>query len=97
MKRYSMIAALLLGVFLTLFFLVVALNVALVKEPSSWLGQAGVLTGFVGVCLLVIDVWAAGALQHGAGCPRCALWRQGRNSPLACGKYGRDLGRVWYR
>lgn len=56
MKRYSMIAALLLGVFLTLFFLVEALNVALVKEPSSWLGQAGVLTGFVGVCLLVTDV-----------------------------------------
>ena len=56
MRRYSIFAALLLGAFLTLFFLVEALNVALVKEPSSWLGQAGVLAGFVGVCLLVTDV-----------------------------------------
>jgi uncharacterized membrane protein YdjX (TVP38/TMEM64 family) len=56
MKRYSTIAVLLLGLFVTLFFLVEALNVALVKEPSSWLGHAGVLTGFVGVCLLVADV-----------------------------------------
>jgi uncharacterized membrane protein YdjX (TVP38/TMEM64 family) len=56
MKRYSMIAALLLGVFLAIFLLVEALNVPLLKEPSSWLEQAGVLTGFVGVCLLVADV-----------------------------------------
>jgi uncharacterized membrane protein YdjX (TVP38/TMEM64 family) len=56
MKRYSMIAALLLGVFLTLLLLVEALNVPLLEEPSSWLGEAGVLTGVVGVSLLVADV-----------------------------------------
>jgi uncharacterized membrane protein YdjX (TVP38/TMEM64 family) len=56
MKCYSTIAALLLGLFLTIFLLIEALNVPLLREPSSWLEQAGPLTGFVGVCLLVADV-----------------------------------------
>src|SRR5215212_9931990 len=51
-----MIAALLFGILLTLFLLVEALNVTLLKEPSFWLEQAGVLAGFAGVCLLVVDV-----------------------------------------
>ena len=51
-----MIAALLFGILLTLFLLVEALNVTLLKEPSFWLEQAGVLAGFAGVCLLVSDV-----------------------------------------
>jgi uncharacterized membrane protein YdjX (TVP38/TMEM64 family) len=55
-KYYSMIAALLFGILLTLFLLVEALNVTLLKEPSFWLEQAGVLAGFAGVCLLVADV-----------------------------------------
>jgi uncharacterized membrane protein YdjX (TVP38/TMEM64 family) len=56
MRRYSIFAVLLLGIFLTLFLVVEALNITLLKEPSSWLGEAGVLAGFVGVCLLVADV-----------------------------------------
>lgn len=56
MRYYSMIAALLFGILLTLFLLVEALNVTLLKEPSFWLEQAGVLAGFAGVCLLVSDV-----------------------------------------
>jgi uncharacterized membrane protein YdjX (TVP38/TMEM64 family) len=55
-RYYSMIAALLFGILLTLFLLVEALNVTLLKEPSFWLEQAGVLAGFAGVCLLVSDV-----------------------------------------
>jgi len=55
-RNYSIIAALLFGILLTLFLLVEALNVTLLKEPSSWLEQAGVLAGFAGVCLLVSDV-----------------------------------------
>ena len=56
MRYYSMIATLVFGILLTLFLLVEALNVTLLKEPSFWLEQAGVLAGFAGVCLLVSDV-----------------------------------------
>jgi len=51
-----MIATLVFGILLTLFLLVEALNITLLKEPSFWLEQAGVLAGFAGVCLLVSDV-----------------------------------------
>jgi uncharacterized membrane protein YdjX (TVP38/TMEM64 family) len=51
-----MIAALLFGIFLALFLLVEASNITLLKRPSFWLEQAGVLAGFAGVCLLVADV-----------------------------------------
>src|SRR5215204_2586250 len=51
-----MIATLVFGILLTLFLLVEALNITLLKEPSFWLEQAGVLAGFAGVCLLVVDV-----------------------------------------
>lgn len=56
MRRYSMIALLLFTIFLTLFLLVEALNVTLLKEPSIWLARPGVLAGFAGSCLLVVDV-----------------------------------------
>lgn len=51
-----MIAALLFGIVLALFLLVEAFDITLLKEPSFWLEQAGVLGGFAGVCLLVTDV-----------------------------------------
>jgi uncharacterized membrane protein YdjX (TVP38/TMEM64 family) len=56
MKRYSMIAVSMLGFFVATFLLIEALNVPLLKESSSWFKQAGILPGFVGVCLLVADV-----------------------------------------
>jgi uncharacterized membrane protein YdjX (TVP38/TMEM64 family) len=51
-----MIAASLFGIFLVLFFLVEALNITLLNEPSFWLEHAGVLAWLAGVCLLVADV-----------------------------------------
>ena len=56
MRQYSIIASLLIGILLALFLLVEACDITLLKEPSVWLEQPGVLAGFAGVCLLVADV-----------------------------------------
>ena len=45
-----------IGILLALFLLVEACDITLLKEPSVWLEQPGVLAGFAGVCLLVADV-----------------------------------------
>ncbi len=56
MRRYRIIAGLLLGLFLLLFLLVEALGVPLLTDPSPWLARGGMLAALVGVGLLVVDV-----------------------------------------
>jgi uncharacterized membrane protein YdjX (TVP38/TMEM64 family) len=56
MKRYLLIMGGMLAFFLGLFFLVEALGVPLLVEPTPWLNRGGVLAATLGVGLLIIDV-----------------------------------------
>lgn len=56
MKRYFMIMGGVLAFFLCLFFLVEALGVPLLVDPTPWLAHSGVLAAALGVGLLIADV-----------------------------------------
>src|SRR5918997_5358888 len=56
MRRYLMIMGGVLAFFLCLFFLVEALGVPLLVDPTPWLNHSGVLAAALGVGLLVVDV-----------------------------------------
>lgn len=56
MKRYLQITCGMLAFFLSLFFLVEALGIRLLVEPTPWLNRGGVAAAALGVSLLVADV-----------------------------------------
>ena len=56
MKRYLLIMGGMLAFFLGLFFLVEALGVPLLVEPTPWLNRGGVAAATLGVGLLIADV-----------------------------------------
>ena len=56
MKRYLSVMALMLAFFLSLFFIVEALGVPLLTDPTPWMNHGGVLAATVGVGLLIADV-----------------------------------------
>ena len=56
MRRYFLIIAGLVGFFLVLFFMVEALGVSLLTDPTPWMKQRGVFAAGLGVALLVADV-----------------------------------------
>lgn len=56
MKRYIFIMALMIAFFLVLFFIVEALGVPLLTDPTPWMKQGGVLAAALGVGLLIADV-----------------------------------------
>ncbi|HEY8835538.1 MAG TPA: VTT domain-containing protein, partial [Chthoniobacterales bacterium] len=56
MKRYFMVMGGMLAVFLALFFLVEALGVPLLVDPTPWLNQRSAWAAALGVGLLVADV-----------------------------------------
>jgi len=56
MKRYIFIMALMVAFFLVLFFIVEALGVPLLADPTPWLKRGGVLAAALGVGLLIADV-----------------------------------------
>lgn len=56
MKRYLSFVVALLVFFTILFFIVEALDVALLSDPTPWMKHGGVLTAGVGVGLLIADV-----------------------------------------
>ncbi len=56
MKRYLLVMGLMLVFFLALFFIVEALGVPLLTDPTPWMNRGGVLAATVGVGLLIADV-----------------------------------------
>jgi uncharacterized membrane protein YdjX (TVP38/TMEM64 family) len=56
MKRHLLIMGGMLAFFLALFFLVEALGIRLLVEPTPWLSRGGVLAATLGVGLLIADV-----------------------------------------
>ncbi|HEX5703946.1 MAG TPA: VTT domain-containing protein [Pyrinomonadaceae bacterium] len=56
MKRYLLFMAALIGCFMILFFIVEALGVPLLSDPTLWMKQGGVLAAALGVGLLMVDV-----------------------------------------
>jgi uncharacterized membrane protein YdjX (TVP38/TMEM64 family) len=56
MKRYLLVMGGMLAFFLGLFFLVEALGIRLLVEPTPWLKSGGVLAAALGVGLLIADV-----------------------------------------
>ena len=56
MKRYLLIMASMITFFLMLFFLVEALGVPLLADPTPWMKHAGVAAASIGVSLLIADV-----------------------------------------
>jgi uncharacterized membrane protein YdjX (TVP38/TMEM64 family) len=56
MKRYLLIMASIITFFLMLFFLVEALGVPLLTDPTPWMKHAGVVAAGIGVSLLIADV-----------------------------------------
>lgn len=56
MRRYLFITASMFVFFVMLFFLVEALGVPLLADPTPWMKQAGVVAASVGVSLLIADV-----------------------------------------
>jgi uncharacterized membrane protein YdjX (TVP38/TMEM64 family) len=56
MKRYLLTAAALIVCFTILFFIVEALHVPLLSDPTPWMKHGGVLAATVGVGLLIADV-----------------------------------------
>lgn len=56
MKRYLLIMALMMAAFLILFFIVEALGVPLLTDPTPWMKQGGMLAAGLGVGLLIADV-----------------------------------------
>lgn len=56
MKRYLLIMASIITFFLMLFFLVEAMGVPLLTDPTPWMKHRGVLAASIGVGLLIADV-----------------------------------------
>jgi uncharacterized membrane protein YdjX (TVP38/TMEM64 family) len=56
MKRYLLIMAALVAAFTLLFFIVEALGVPLLSDPTPWMKHGGVLAAGLGVGLLIADV-----------------------------------------
>lgn len=56
MKRYLLIMAALMAFFLLVFFIVEALGVSLLLDPTPWMKHGGLLAAGLGVSLLVADV-----------------------------------------
>lgn len=56
MKRYLLITSALFASFMILFFIVEALGVPLLSDPTPWMKHGGVLAAAVGVGLLIADV-----------------------------------------
>lgn len=56
MRRYALVILGMVAFFVGLLFLVEALGLRLLTDPSPWLGRGGVLAAGVGVGLLVADV-----------------------------------------
>lgn len=56
MKRYLFIMAALIACFAILFFIVEALGVPLLTDPTPWMKHGGVLAASLGVGLLIADV-----------------------------------------
>lgn len=56
MKRYLLLTAGLITFFLILFFIVEALRVPLLSDPTPWMKNGGVLAACLGVSLLIADV-----------------------------------------
>jgi len=55
-KRYLLIVAALMAFFMISFFIVEALGVSLLSDPTSWMKHGGVLAASLGVGLLIADV-----------------------------------------
>jgi len=56
MKRYLLIMASMIAFFLVLFFVVEALGVPLLADPTPWMRRGGVAAAALGVSLLIADV-----------------------------------------
>ena len=56
MKRYLLIMASMIAFFLVLFFVVEALGVPLLVDPTPWMRHGGILAAALGVSLLIADV-----------------------------------------
>ena len=56
MKRYWSIVGGMLGFFLATFFIVEALHIPILSDPSGWLGHGGWVAAVIGVGLLIADV-----------------------------------------
>jgi uncharacterized membrane protein YdjX (TVP38/TMEM64 family) len=56
MKRYLLILVSMMGFFLVLFFLVEALKVPLLSDPTPWMQHGGIGAAALGVSLLIADV-----------------------------------------
>src|SRR6266576_6438284 len=56
MKRYFLIVAAMMAFFLVTFFLVQALGIPLLADPTPWMKHGGVIAASVGVGLLIADV-----------------------------------------
>jgi len=56
MKRYLLITVLMLACFLMLFFIIEALGVPMLVDPTPWLSHGGVFAAIFGVGLLIADV-----------------------------------------
>jgi uncharacterized membrane protein YdjX (TVP38/TMEM64 family) len=56
MKRYLLLMAALMAFFIVLFFIVEALGVPLLSDPTPWMKHGGVLAASLGVGLLIADV-----------------------------------------
>ena len=56
MKRYLLIMAALMAFFVILFFIVEALGVPLLSDPTPWMKHGGILAASLGVGLLIADV-----------------------------------------
>ncbi len=57
MKRYLLIVVALIAVFMILFFIVEALGVSFLTDPTPWMKHGGVLAAALGVGLLIADVF----------------------------------------
>jgi uncharacterized membrane protein YdjX (TVP38/TMEM64 family) len=56
MKRYLLIVGALMAFFLITFFLIQALGIPLLGDPTPWMQHGGVLAASLGVALLIADV-----------------------------------------
>jgi uncharacterized membrane protein YdjX (TVP38/TMEM64 family) len=56
MKRYLLIMASMIAFFLVLFFVVEALGVPLLADPTPWMRHGGIAAAALGVSLLIADV-----------------------------------------
>lgn len=56
MKRYILVTALMIAFFLVIFFVVEALGVPLLTDPTPWMNRGGAVAAALGVGLLIADV-----------------------------------------